>query len=412
MIDARLEATALLASLEPCMWITPAGMRRFVAKLQAAAALPLQAIGDVMTRPVAVGSDGIARIVMHGEIVPHAMRFEEEFGVVSIERIRAQFRQALADPNVTGILFDVDSPGGFVSGVPDLADEILAARGQKPMVALANENAYSAAYYLAAGADRLVLSRTAGVGSIGVIAVHVDESAMLERLGVKFTAVKAGAKKDQWAWWAPLSDEAKAELQADVDRNMDLFAAHVAKARGLDEATVRGFEAGVFHGEQGVTAGLADRVAPATQALREFTRTKRMDQRSEADEPAQEDKMADKDKEGTVVDLAAERLRLRGEIEAEAATRVTDVREVFAGFTDHAAAMALQAECLADPKVTALEASKRLLKALAESDPHISNAHGGGGHANDQPTRITAAMSAGFYQKRRDAVAKAQRQTA
>jgi ClpP class serine protease len=133
---------------------------------------------------------------------------------------------------VRAILLDVDSPGGETGGVFDLADRIRAASRVKPVWAVANDMAFSAAYALASAAERVFVSRTSGVGSIGVIALHADQSAKDEQDGVRYTTVFAGARKNDLNPHAPLSDEAFAGLEAEVNRVYDLFVGTVAQHRG------------------------------------------------------------------------------------------------------------------------------------------------------------------------------------
>ena len=181
--------------------------------------------------------------------------------------IRREFRAALADDAVAAMVFDIDSPGGEVAGVFDLADEIFAARGAKPIVAVANENAFSAAYAIASAADRVYLSRTAAVGSVGVIAVHMDRSGYDEKLGVKYTAIFAGARKNDYSPHGPLSDAARDAAQAGVDRAYGLFVETVARNRGMDPAAVRDTEAAIYEGADAVDIGFADAVMPWGEAL-------------------------------------------------------------------------------------------------------------------------------------------------
>jgi signal peptide peptidase SppA len=185
-------------------------------------------------------------------------------------QIRRQFREALADQEVTAILFDVDSPGGEVAGVFDLVDEIHAARGQKPVYAAANENCFSAAYAIASAADKVYLPRTGAVGSVGVIAIHYEQSKAEAEVGVKYTAIFAGAHKNDFTMHEPLSAEALAAAQASVDKTYNLFAATVARNRGLSEEAVRKQQAAIYDGADAVTAGLADGVMTFDEILSEL----------------------------------------------------------------------------------------------------------------------------------------------
>src|SRR5262245_51142620 len=138
--------------------------------------------------------DGLAVVPLVGPILQRADLFGD-FGAVSVNDVRATIGAAIEDPGVEGILLIIDSPGGEVAGVADLADALYAARKRKPMWAVADEGIFSAAYWLASAVGPVLLPRTGGVGSIGALVVHQDMSQALDRLGVRITLVKSGEKK-------------------------------------------------------------------------------------------------------------------------------------------------------------------------------------------------------------------------
>lgn len=160
-------------------------------------------------------------------------------GGTSVDGFMKQFRQCLNDPGVAGIVFDVDSPGGNVSGVPEAAAEILAARGKKPMIAVADPMVASAAYYLACAADEVVCMPSGQVGSIGVLCVHDDFSAQNEMVGYKPTYITYGAYKVELNSDSPLTPAALAYQQEQVDAIGNDFVRFVARARGVAVDTVR-----------------------------------------------------------------------------------------------------------------------------------------------------------------------------
>jgi signal peptide peptidase SppA len=211
--------------------------------------------------------DGIGLIPIYGTLVHRASGFDGWSGLTSYESIRGQFREALADKSVETILFDIDSPGGEVAGVFDLVDEIHAARGVKPIHAVANESAFSAAYALASAADRIFLPRTGGMGSIGVLYVHADRSGFNEKTGFKYTPIFAGARKNDFSPNVALSEEAAKIAQAQIDDIYGVFVRTVARNRGISEARVRSTEAGMFQGEEAVREGLADEVRSFVEVL-------------------------------------------------------------------------------------------------------------------------------------------------
>lgn len=130
-------------------------------------------------KPYLVTPEGIAVIGVSGTLVKKASWLDSASGLQSYESIRADFQDAIGDSRIQGILLDVDSPGGEVGGLFDLADEIYNARAEKPCMAIADDDAFSAAYAIASSAQRLFVTRTGGVGSVGVIALHLDQSSTL-----------------------------------------------------------------------------------------------------------------------------------------------------------------------------------------------------------------------------------------
>lgn len=215
---------------------------------------------------------GIAVIPVVGTLVRRTVGLEAQSGFMSYGLIEERLDAALQDNAVKGILLDIDSPGGEAGGVFDLADKIFAARKNKPIWAVANDEAFSAAYAIAAAAERIYLSRTGGVGSIGVIAVHLDQSEAEADAGLKYTAIYAGERKNDLSPHEPLSDPARAQLQTEVDRIYELFTTSVARMRGLDLAAVKATEAALYFGDQSVAMGLTDRIGTMGDALSDFTK--------------------------------------------------------------------------------------------------------------------------------------------
>jgi len=225
------------------------------------------------TRPLSPATGKVAVIPIHGTLVRRTSGLEAVSGLASYTSIAAQLDAALASPEVAAILLDVDSPGGESGGVFDLADRIRAGMQVKPVWAVANDMAFSAAYALASAASRVFVARTGGVGSIGVIAMHIDQSVKDAKDGVRYTAVFAGERKNDLNPHEPISDEAHAVLKAEVDRVYDLFVETVARHRGLDADAVRAAEAGLFFGPDAVAAGLADVVGGFDDALSQLTQS-------------------------------------------------------------------------------------------------------------------------------------------
>lgn len=199
----------------------------------------------------------VAVIPVQGVIAQHP----QSLGT-STDEIGAALNAALVNDRVDAILLDVDSPGGTVGGIPELAAKIAEATQVKPIVALANSMMASAAYWLASQADEVVVTPSGEVGSIGVYMVHEDWSKNLEQEGVSITAISAGKFKTEGAPWEPLGAEAEAFRRARVEEVYGWFVKAVASGRRDSQANVRnGYGEGrVLGAVQAVNAKLADRV--------------------------------------------------------------------------------------------------------------------------------------------------------
>lgn len=184
-------------------------------------------------------SSMIAIIPVFGVLVPRANMMSDISGGTSFEALTGQLREAMGNPAISTILFDVDSPGGNVAGATEFAREVLRSRAKKTIVAHANFTMASAAYWFSACATEVVASPSATVGSIGVLTIHDDLSKALEMEGIKETYIAAGKYKTEGNETEPLSPEAEAFLQRQVDIAYGRFVADVAKGRGAAVAEVR-----------------------------------------------------------------------------------------------------------------------------------------------------------------------------
>ena len=214
-----------------------------------------------------VTPEGIAVIPVFGTLVKRAGAIDAASGLTSYGHLEDRIMDAATDPAVRAVLLDIDSPGGEAAGVFDLSDLVYEARSLKPVWAVADEEAFSGAYAIASAAERLIVPRTGGLGSIGVVAVHVDRSARDAMEGFRTTTVYAGAAKNEFNPHETLKDGARRTLQAEVDRVYALFVDTVARNRGLTADAVRATEARLFFGEDAVRAGLADEVGTLRDAL-------------------------------------------------------------------------------------------------------------------------------------------------
>ncbi len=214
-------------------------------------------------------NDAVAVLPLYGTIIPHATMFSDVSGAASVEGFTEAFREAVADDSKQAILIDINSPGGSVELVPELAAEILSARGTKPIVAMVNAFAASAAYWIATSADEIVVTPSGQVGSIGVYVAHDDLSQLQEKIGVKTTLVSAGKYKTEGNPFEPLDEEATADLQAKVDAYYQMFVQAVAAGRDVKASAVTdGFGQGrMVLAADAVEAGMADRVATYDDTL-------------------------------------------------------------------------------------------------------------------------------------------------
>lgn len=219
-----------------------------------------------------VGS--VALVTVEGELVNRGAWVGASSGLTSYEGVMAQLTRAANDSKVSRVILDIDSPGGEAVGAMEFAGFVRKLNSVKPVTAIANGMAASAAYAMASGAGRIVTIPSGIVGSIGVVMLHLDQSARLAEAGVKPTLVFAGAHKVDGNPFEALPESVRADLQAEVDGFYQQFVASVAAGRpGLSEAAIRATEARVFVGEDAVKAGLADGVSTLDELVAELNRS-------------------------------------------------------------------------------------------------------------------------------------------
>lgn len=187
--------------------------------------------------------------------------------LTSYERIRAQLHVALNDPSVGEIVLDINSGGGAAAGCKELADYIFQSRDIKPITAIVNFSAFSAAYFIASACNRVVVSQTSGVGSIGVIMEHMESSKLEDEIGLKFTTIYRGDNKNNGSSHEPLSEQALSMYQDMIDNMYEIFTTSVAEYRGLDLQAIIDTQAGAYFGDDAVKIGLADEVSDPQSAI-------------------------------------------------------------------------------------------------------------------------------------------------
>jgi ClpP class serine protease len=224
------------------------------------------------SRGYAMTEAGIAVVPVLGPLVTRGDWLTALLGATDYAEIGSTVEAAFADPSARAVLLELDSPGGEVGGLFDLVDRLATLRdaARKPLWAVASETALSAAFAIASVAERLYVTRTAEVGSVGVVAVHVDESIADAMAGQKWTLIHAGARKVDGNAHEPLSPAAFADIQEDVDALHSELVALVARNRRMTAEAVRAREAAIYRGRRGIEAGFADRLGSLDQALAEL----------------------------------------------------------------------------------------------------------------------------------------------
>jgi signal peptide peptidase SppA len=210
-------------------------------------------------------SGNIASLQIYGTI---AQRFSAlESGGTTTEQIGSLFDQAINDPNVGAVVLDIDSPGGSVYGVSELAKKIFDARGKKPIIAVCNSLMASAAYWIGSAADQIVVTPSGEIGSIGVLAVHVDDSEADAKAGVKTTVFRSTEHKGEGI--GPLSEDSMGYMQKRVMEYHSMFVNDIARNRDTKAAKVdENYGKGrVMGAEVAVSVGMADRVATFEQVI-------------------------------------------------------------------------------------------------------------------------------------------------
>lgn len=217
--------------------------------------------------------DGVAVIDIFGVLAHRGGVQADSSYILGYQTIARRLEAAVNDNQADRILLDLDTPGGEVSGVFELAEQIRAANARKPVYAVADSLAASAGYLIGSAASEFSVTRTGYTGSVGVVWRHVDFSQALQAEGIGITHVYAGARKVAGNPFEPLPEDVRAEFQADVDRLYEMFVTAVSEYRGLDAKRIMDTEARVYLGEEGVKQGLVDRIETADEMLARISRT-------------------------------------------------------------------------------------------------------------------------------------------
>lgn len=220
----------------------------------------------------ALEATGVQVLPVHGFLVSRGAHINACETMTSYEGLRQQLRAAIANPLVERIVLDIDTPGGSAVGAFELAADIRQMSLIKPITGIVNFMAYSGGYLIGAACTELVVSQTSGVGSVGVIASHMERSKQLETAGVKVTTVYAGAHKNDLSPNEPLTDQSIRVLNDLVQESYQLFTGAVSVYRGMSIEAVRATEAGLYRGQAAITIGFADRLQTPQDAVDDLAR--------------------------------------------------------------------------------------------------------------------------------------------
>lgn len=215
---------------------------------------------------------GVAVVPIVGALMDRAMwRWWDGYDAIQ-KRVEA----AHADPAVRAVMLDLDSPGGMVAGLLDCMRALRAAKAgsKKRMTAWVGSGAYSAAYGLASTCDEIVMSDTAGVGSVGVIASLMSRVDQLAKDGIDVRIASSGVEKTDGHPAVPISDGAVGRLRARVGELAGMFFAEVGAGRSaLTSEALTALDGGVRYGRAAIAAGLADRITTRSALLAELSAT-------------------------------------------------------------------------------------------------------------------------------------------
>lgn len=307
---------------------------------------------------------GVAMIDVSGSLVNRGAWIGASSGLMSYEGIGAQIDAAREDDEIKAAILDIDSPGGEATGMFGIAQKVRQLAAVKPVIAVVNDVAASAAYGIACGANEIVISPTSFTGSIGVVMVHMDHSGELKKKGVKPTIFQKGANKTHGHPFGPLDSTATAALNKMMTILYDQFLETVEAGRGkrLDAAAARATEAGIFVGQQAIDAGVADRIGTFDDVLAELQTSARSGKPKEkvtmADQTPSPDAKGD-DKTYTQAEMDAAVTNAKAEGAKAAQTRISAILDSDEGKANAtlAAHFAFKTEMEADAAVAALAAA-------------------------------------------------------
>lgn len=269
----RIDEYASIWAMLPSAFLTQVDLvRRMNWQVHMAAPAPARRVESTFEMVSAKGGRNIALIKASGTL----MKQESSLGGTSTVQLRRSVRAAASDPEVSGILIGIDSPGGTVAGTADLAADIRAARRKKPVYAHVEDMAASAAYWLASQADMVFANNaTAKVGSIGTFQVVYDLSAAAEKEGVKAFLFTTGPLKGMGIPGTPVTDDQAANMQALVNETQTHFDAGVRAGRGLSVTELAAVRTGaLFPATEAIDRKLIDGIRSLDATVEALTAAK------------------------------------------------------------------------------------------------------------------------------------------
>jgi signal peptide peptidase SppA len=306
-------------------------------------------------KPYAI-MNGVAVVSVEGSLVHKTGNLDPESGMQGYDGIRAKLDMAMQDDRVKGVMLNIDSPGGEVSGAFDLADTIAGYKKKKKIAAYAGDMMASAAYLIGSQAVKVYASQTASVGSIGVLMAHTDYSVAMENEGIKVTLIHSGKHKVEGNPYQSLDSKVKDKIQGELDGLREKFAAAVATGRKKSKEDMMATEAAIYSAEEAVSVGLVDSVMSFDQAIADFSnglslsggktvKGKQMSEKLDATpgmiaEAEVEKLMLEARAEGVKAGAAQERARIQAILGEEASGREATAKHLAFG-TDMAAEAAV-----------------------------------------------------------------------
>lgn len=303
-----------------------------------------------------------ATIRIRGLLVPALGVDLVEFGLTGYDVIEHYINCANNLPQVSNIILDIDSGGGYVKGVQHCADVIK--NSSKPISTFVSGDMYSAAYWLGCATESIETLSYSGIGSIGVYAEHFDRSKQLENMGVVARIFRSGKWKGAFSSNRELTEEEQIRLQQDIDETANEFFTHVATMRNLSEKAVADFEGDTFTAEKALELGLIDRIENVNQT--EIGEDNKM----EKDVKAEQAQVLTPDQ------IEAIKAQARAEAKAEMQAQVGREKQINALDTTAEVKEVLASDAFAGVEIAAMD---KLIKAMPKGFSKAMDEIGGAG---------------------------------